>query len=317
MAKVALYLVGLAWFALVVFWPVPSDIKPNPAESKRQQTGEGLYKSPLTTANFGLLGVRFYETSEQKKHWFIHSRFAELHRKENYAFMQDVNTEFYAEKTGNVVFTKSDYGRSLIEKHLVELEGNVSIRSKRGYLFSMDKLNYNGNNHEFDSDDPVRMKGPIVDRPTMVLRGVGLHADIDTEHFILRRNVAAQRRMRTNEWLRINSKSAEFFTEEQRAVFIGKVRSTLPQLNIDSDIFEISTSRERESMLARGNVVLRNKDRIGRAEVASVEMGSNQIILEGKARIDAQGNEIQGRRIVLYTDSDRVEVDEAEGKVVR
>ena len=165
MAKLAIYLVGAFWFAIVIFWPLQSDMRLRRADERQQKTGEDLYKSTITNANFGLLGVRFYDSSEGKKHWFMRSKFAELHRKENYAYLQEVNTEFFAEKTGNVISTKSNYGRSLIEKEQVELEGNVMIRSKRGYLFTMDKLNYNGKTHEFETEDLVKMRGPVVSAP--------------------------------------------------------------------------------------------------------------------------------------------------------
>lgn len=310
-----LYGLVVIWTAAVIFWPEPSDVASLREESRQNTSGEDLYKASLTKAGFGLLGVRFYESSEGKKRWVINSRFAELHRKENYAFMQDVDALFFAAKTGNVVATKSNYGRSWTDKRLVELEGDVSVRSKRGYLFTMDRLNYNGDSHEFSSDDVVHMKGPVVDHPIMMLKGLGLLANIDEEHFLVRRNVVAQKKLKTSEWMKINSKSGEFFTDEQRAIFIGKVHSSLPQIAIDSDIFEMSLSQESESALARGNVVLNNRDRVGYAESASLELGGNRILLEGKARIDSKDNRIRGRRILLYTDDDRVEVEEAEGKV--
>ncbi len=282
---------------------------------RQTENGEGLYKSSLTRANFGLLGVRFYESVAGRKRWNIRSRFAEMHRKENYAFLEEVNADFFAEKTGNVVVTRSDYGRSLIDKNMVDLEGNVVIRSKRGYRFNMEKLRYHGEDHHFTSEDPVQMKGPDVERPTMILRGTGLWADVDNEHFKLKRNVAAQKKMSTKEWIKINSRMGEFFTEEQHAIFTGKAHAILPTAEIDSDVFEIAITNDRESLTANGNVRLVNRDRIGRAESAFLEVGTGKIVLEGKAQIDSKGNLIEGRRITLYTDDDRIEVEGAEGKV--
>lgn len=314
--KTALYGLVAIWILTVVLWPTPSNVASiREFGDPRQATGEGLYKASLTGANFGLLGVQVFETNDGKKHWNIRSRFAELHRKENYAFMKEVDADFFAEKTGNVVTTKSDYGRSLIEKNLVELEGNVAIRSKRGYLFTMDKLNYDGNTHGFSTEESVQMKGPDISKPSMFLRGTGLNADIDREHFILKRNVNAQKKLKSSEWLRVQSRSGEFFTDENRAVFIGKVRSVLPNTHIDSDIFEMSMNQERELLTARGNVKLTSRDRIGRADNVELEIGGNKIVLEGKARIESKDNQIAGKRIVMYTDEDRVEVQEAEGKL--
>lgn len=311
------YLFIGSWFFLVLLWPKPSNVSSVLTDADEPQSGEGLYKSKITDANFGLLGVDFFESNDGVKRWHIRSKFAELHRKDNYAYLQQVTTEFFAEKTGNVVFTKSDYGRSWTDKNYVELEGNVSIQSKRGYLFTMNRLNYDGNTHEFYTDDIVNMRGPIVEKPTMLLKGSGLVADIDREHFILKKNVSGHKKLKKSDWLRITSKTGEFFTDESRAVFVDRVRAIMPKTTIESDVFEISGSHERESLEARGSVLLKSKDRIGRAEKALLEVGGDQIILEGKARVDSKGNTVMGRRIILYSEDDRIEVQEAEGKSIR
>lgn len=284
-------------------------------EEPKSNTGEGLYKSPLTSANFGLLGVQFYETNDGKKHWNIRSKFAELHRKENYAYLQTVDADFYAERTGNVVNAKGDYGRSWIEKRLVALEGNVRVHSKQGYLFTMDRLDYHGENHSFTSEDRVQMRGPSVEKPTTFLRGTGLHADIDREHFTLKKNVNAQKKLKTGDWMKVQSRAGEFYTNDQKAVFTGAVHSVLPNVTMESDALDIQTTKDQESLFAKGHVVLQSKDRVGQADRAEIEIGSNKIVLEGSARVDAKDNQILGRRITLYTDDDRVEVEGAEGKL--
>lgn len=311
--RITLWL-AVTWFVLLLVWPKTSDIPiREDLDHKGESPGEGLYKAKITNANFGLLGVEFYESNENKRRWHILSKFAELHRKENYAYMKDVTANFYAERTGNLIVTKSDYGRSWTDKNLVELEGNISIESKRGYLFTMEHLNYNGVTHEFQTEDVVHMKGPNVKNPTMLLKGTGLTADIDQEHFLLKKNVTGQKRMKKNEWIKINAKSGEFFTDESRAVFVDNVKADMPKANIKSDIFEISGAEENETLEARGNVVLKSRDRMGFAENAYLQTDGDKITLEGKARIQAKDNLITGRRIIMYTDNDRIEVIEAEG----
>lgn len=308
------YAIALTWFFAMLLWPKMSNLPLQVEDSSSHLShGEGLYKAKITNANFGLLGVEFYESNENKKRWHILSKFAELHRKENYAYMKDVTANFYAERSGNLIVTKSDYGRSWTDKNLVELEGNISIESQRGYLFTMEHLNYNGATHEFQTEDVVNMRGPNVKNPSMLLKGTGLAADIDQEHFILKRSVTGQKRMKRNEWIKINAKSGEFFTNESRAVFLDDVRAELPKAQIRSDIFEIAGADENETLEARGNVVLKNRDRTGRAENAYLETDGDKITLEGNARIESKDNLISGRRIIMYTDSDRIEVIEAEG----
>jgi LPS export ABC transporter protein LptC/lipopolysaccharide transport protein LptA len=309
-----IYTIAALWFAIIVFWPRSSNNNQDKEETSQNLAQEDLYRANLTQANFGLLGVRFYQSVEGQPRWKIESQFAELHRKENYAFLKGVTANFFSEATQNKILTKSDYGRSWSEKNYVELDGNVSIESGQGYLFWMNHLNYDGKKHEFSSNDTVQMKGPNVNRPVMFLKGTGLNAQINKEHFILNQNVSSQKRLQNGQWLKILAKAGEFFTNESRAVFIGGVKSTMPDVKITSDIFEVSSEEGQENVQAFGNVVLKNKDRIGYAQKAYLEIGGSEIILEGKARIEADDNVIEGKRIKLYSDDDKIEVDEAEGR---
>lgn len=305
---------SLGWAAVLLIWP-SSTHQPSAEKSQslEQKAGEGLYKAVSTKANFGLAGVRYYESSQGIKHWHIESKFAELHRKENYAFLTDVMAEFFARNTGNIVTTHSDYGRSWDEKNIIELEGNVTIQSKKGYLFQMDKINYNSKHHEFTSEDFIQMKGPNVSKPKMFLSGVGLRADIDREEFLLKKKVSAERRMKGSGSLKILSDSGQFFTNESRSVFMGNVNARMPATSITCDVFELSMDDEDETVAASGNVFLKNRGRIASAESALIELNGTEIILEGRARIDSDDNRIEGRRIKIYTDDDRIDVEEASG----
>jgi LPS export ABC transporter protein LptC len=313
-SKRQMIVLSTLWALLLLVWP-SSTHQPSGEESRtpESKTGEGLYKSVSTKANFGLAGVRYYESSQGVKHWHIESKFAELHRKENYAFLTDVKAEFFAKNTGNVVTTKSDYGRSWDDKNIIELEGHVTIQSKKGYLFEMDKMNYNSTHHEFTSEDFVRMKGPNASKPSMSLSGVGLQADINREEFLLKKKVSAERKMKGTGALKIVSDSGQFFTHESRSVFMGNVNARMPSTSITCDVFELSMDQDDETVAASGNVFLRNRGRIASAESALIELNGTEIILEGRARIDSEDNRIEGRRIKIYTDDDRIEVDEASG----
>lgn len=271
------------WFLLVWLWPIESQDVSIEENITNLPPQEDLYRSDLTQANLGLLGVRFYESQDGKPRWEINSKFAELHRKENYAFLKTVTAHFFSETNQNNITSKSDYGRSWTDKNRIELDGNVEIQSTQGYLFWMNHLTYDGKNHEFTSNDTVNMKGPDVRNPMMFLKGIGLIANISKDHFILNHDVSAKKKLNTGDWLRITSKKGEFFTADSIAVFVE-------------------------------NVVIKNKNLRGEAEKAILEVGGNQVVLEGKAKIKSDDNLIQGKRIKLYTDDDRIEVEEAEGK---
>lgn len=307
----------VAWALLLIAWPSSTPSGAPSDNSESQKAGEGLYKAVSTKAAFGMSGVRYYESSQGRKHWYIESKFAELHKKENYAFLTDVKAQFYAKTTGNVVTTQSDYGRSWTDKDLIELEGHVSIRSQKGYLFEMDKMNYFSKTHQFISEDFVKMRGPDIHKPVMLLSGTGLEADIDREEFLIKKDVVAEKKIKNSKSLKIRSKMGQFFTHESRSVFIENVRAKMPDTSIECDIMELSLNEEQESIAAQGSVRLINQDRIATAETALIELGGTEIILEGKAKIDSKDNIIEGRRIKLFTDDDRIEVEEASGSTVK
>lgn len=271
------------WFLLVWLWPAASPDSNSDKEKDEVPTQEDLYRSNLTQANFGLLGVRFFESQDGEPQWEINSDFAELHRAENYAFLKKVKANFSSAATQNKISSESDYGRSWTDKNKIELEGNVSVQSSKGYIFLMNRLNYDGKKHELNTSESVQMKGPNINKPIMWLNGTGLKANIDQEHFILKHNVSAKKKLENGDWLKITSQSGEFFTADSKAVFIE-------------------------------NVVMRNKNQSGYADKAFLEVGGNEVILEGNAKIESDNNTIEGKRIKLFTDDDRIEVDEAEGR---
>ena len=143
-----------------------------------------------------------------------------------------------------------------------------------------------------------------------------LIGDIDREHFRLKRKVSGRKRLADSEWLRITSRTGEFFTNSSLAIFTGNVKSTMPKVDIDSDEFTLDSSGGKEFISAKGNVVLRNRDRVGSADSAYIELGGDRILLSGKARVDSKGNEITGQLITIYMNDDRIEVEKAQGKVV-
>ena len=306
-----------AWLAVIVFWPLPSNESEETYRQSAENHQEGLYKSRLTGAGFGLLGANFFETAGGRKQWNIRSEFAELHREESYCFMKTVNADFYASETGNIIFTTSDFGRSWFKTRKVELEGNVEIRSKRGYLFTMNQLNYLGTNHEFTSENIVNMTGPDLKEPRMFIRGKGLVADINKEHFHLKQKVTSKRRLFSSEWLNITSQTGDFYTATSRAVFNGKVTSKTPDIDIQSEELELNVKDGKEFLIAKQGVRLVQKDRVAYSDAAYIAIGEDEIILDGNARIEGSENQIEGQRILLHLSNDEIEVEGAKGIIVQ
>ncbi len=303
--------IAAIWMAGLWYLPVALE---RPETATSIETSSELYSWKGTKANFGMLKARFYETVQDRSHWKILSEFAELHRREDYAFLTTVAAEFTSAKSGNVVKTTSQFGRTYLTRKDVELNGNVQIQSQQGYLFRMENLTYSGRSHQFQSADLVSMEGPDPLKPKMRLRGTGLIGNADSEHFILKKNVTGERRLGgSGAWMKITSLQGEFYTAESRSLFIGRVKAILPKMAVDCDKLRLVVADETEDIEARGNVKVTTRGRTAYADTAVLQVGGSQILLEGKARVDSKDNQIRGRRILLFTDEDRIEVDDAEG----
>jgi len=144
----------------------------------------------------------------------------------------------------------------------------------------MPRVTYYGQEHEFRTDSLVHMKGPDVESPKMYVDGIGLVAAIDDEKWEIKRNVTVRRKLKTDEWMKVKAKSGKFFSDEQRAVFVDNVKTVLPEMKIDSDVFEMSLRSEGEFLHAKGNVRVGMKDKIGYAQSAYLEVGTSKMVLE-------------------------------------
>ena len=56
-------------------------------------------------------------------------------------------------------------------------------------------------------------------------------------------------------------------------------------MTVESDVLDLSVADDKESMEARGNVVLKNRDRVGYAETAYLEAGTPEYDEDGQLLI--------------------------------
>src|SRR5690606_34952201 len=159
------------------------------------------------------------------------------------------------------------------------------------------------------------MLGPDVSSPKMHLAGVGMLGFLDQEHFKVKRKVKAKRKLSTSEWLEIDARSGEFFTESEKAIFTGAVDSSLPGLRIRSERFEFSADNTQEFLLAQGKVTVFSRDREGKAKRAEILLNEDAVVLIGDASVVDGSNIIRGEQITLYGGNDRIEVERAVGSM--
>lgn len=312
-----LRVLGTAWAAIVLAWPVSSqDGTRAPAAAS---AAESLYRATASsTAMLGLKGVRLYQSNEGKPRWKMVAEGAEIFRAENYCLFQRIDAEFFS-TSGNVVRSSSDYGSSKLNPQSdfeeIELQGNVVVVSSQGYRMRVDTLVYDGPKHQLRSGDPVELTGPDPAKPAVVLKGKGLIGDVEVERFRLLKDVTVDRQLSGSERrLKVSARTGEFFTAEHRAVFSKNAKARLPELEVQADRIELAFGGALESMQAQGGVRLKSRDRQGRADAATFDLSTGAVVLKGTAEVSSPEGEVKGNRISFDMDGDRFEVDSAEGR---
>jgi lipopolysaccharide transport protein LptA len=143
-----------------------------------------------------------------------------------------------------------------------------------------------------------------------------MKAFIDSEHFMIRKNVFSKKKIKNSDWMYVNAMKGEFFTSQNRAIYQGNVKSRMPDLTILGQKLEIKfNEKEGDSFFVQDKVQMYHKNRHAKAERAFIEMSSNKILLEGNASVDSKGNIISGKKITLYMDEDKIDVEDAEGRI--
>ena len=109
--------------------------------------------------------------------------------------------------------------------------------------------------------------------------------------------------------LTVQSDRATWDLKGRSVVFDGHVHAVRADVTLKADRMEVRYTRpERmESATATGHVVLARGDRVVEAAQATLDVASGRLVLEGDPRMIEAGHRLQGQKVVLWLDQDRVE----------
>jgi lipopolysaccharide export system protein LptA len=122
----------------------------------------------------------------------------------------------------------------------------------------------------------------------------------------------------------IESKSLEFDSRENIAVFRGDVVTTQGDVVMHSEVLRIefpqsggtmgSVERPR-SVVAEGDVRIAQGNRVARGNRAEFDEAKRVLVLSGDAVLHEGANQVRGERIVVYLDEDRSVVEGTHSRV--
>jgi lipopolysaccharide transport protein LptA len=116
----------------------------------------------------------------------------------------------------------------------------------------------------------------------------------------------------TNETV-ITSRRLDFDYPKKTAIFDGDVVVTDVRVTIKSDQMTalFSTNNQPEMIMAVGNVVIDQEDRVATCERATYSVKSGLLVLTGKPVVRRGAEVMSGSRIIFSRDDDKVQCEDA------
>ena len=114
----------------------------------------------------------------------------------------------------------------------------------------------------------------------------------------------------------ITSDQLEAFNKQRKIIFIGNVKARQRDTLIFADrltTFYDDGGNEVQRLLAEGNVRITQEDKVATSDTALFENRQRMIVLTGNPHLWQGNDELQGDKITVYLDEDRVLVERARG----
>jgi lipopolysaccharide transport protein LptA len=113
----------------------------------------------------------------------------------------------------------------------------------------------------------------------------------------------------------VRSDRLEVDHERRRARFEGNVKATYRSLKLECKEMVVSYDEfgEVTELFAKGQVIVRSKEAVARANSARLDAGLGLLVLEGNPTLVRGPNRLEGSRIEITLSSGRLDVIDARG----
>jgi lipopolysaccharide export system protein LptA len=131
------------------------------------------------------------------------------------------------------------------------------------------------------------------------------------------RNEGARKYLAKDQPVRITSDRLTVFNKENRAVFVGNVVARQGELTVRSRemVALYRPGGGLASLVATGRVRVRKGDRRAVGERLEYDQTKRLMVLTGAPKVWQRDNFLEGDRVLLWVDEDRVEVERARGQL--
>ena len=276
-------------------------------------------ESPMHMETF-----RLTETDGMALNWFLNSKSADMFRDQNLIVFKQVFTEINTDQGKSKYSIYANSGTYYVNSDKIALRGDVKIVTSNGYEFETDAVLYNSKYKKIITNLPVTAFGPRGGENPLFIKGVGLKGDIDSGDFeFTKRVITSKGDDGAPSFIEVNSGSALFNTKVNKVEFRRNVVAKRNDMDIKGEYLYIDYNETGSinKLNVKENVVLGLRDgteKISRTAYcgeADIDVKSNRIVLMDNPELKYSDDIIVGEKIILFTDSDEVQVEKVKAEV--
>jgi len=122
-----------------------------------------------------------------------------------------------------------------------------------------------------------------------------------------------------DESIKIEADSMKYYGDKQMSSFKGRVVVSQKGMTMKSDTMDVffDGKKEVKEILSIGNVKIERGNILALSNKARFFNKDQKLVLEGNARVWQGENYLEGERVTLFNDSERLYVDKGEDKRVK
>lgn len=307
-----LALLGLLFIEIWLGFPIKLENKDTISQSKNF---EATTKDQVDQK---MQGVHLVESRGGDRDWELFAEAAEGFEGKGKWQISKVKINFYSE-TQKQFQVIGDRGEIDSQTKDMKIEGHVVTTSMNGYRFESNLLLYLAKDRLLQSPSLVRMSTPPDSEGSALnVTSDFMRASVDRSEVLLVGHVLAEKKMKSNHQVKIQSHEALFSGLNYLADFREQVSIQYDQMKLESPkaTFQYKTNSSLLDFIQLGGgVKLSDADRYGTAEAVRIEPETNRIVLTGNPRVIIDQDEIMGEKIIFIDGGKKVKIEKMKARV--
>jgi LPS export ABC transporter protein LptC len=256
-------------------------------------------------------GVHLVEAQKGNRDWELFAEKARGYQGEGDWFLKKVKVQFYNQNRIDFVVTGEE-GEIDGKTRNIKVKGKVVTKSNNGYTFYTEELFYHSAQRKIISPGKLKMTGPNDEQGEgLVLDGYNMHVLVDSSEMKIFKDVQANKKLKDQQNLKIQSESALFSGLNKEAHFENNVTLLYNQMVIEGPdcFFNYSADMKTlEFIRLKGGVSAKDKKRRAVSQELEVNLRNNMFKFNGNPKIYQDDDEIKGEEILFLDGGKKIKI---------